>query len=91
MVALACNAHPASAAAVLAVGPPHGTGVFTLLNQCVMQASDPLLREWALLAIRNLCAVSAEAVEVIASVKANRAQDTPELAAMGVARAGKCT
>ena len=38
---------------MLRLGPPPGLGVFTLLNQCVLDAANPLLREWGLLGVRN--------------------------------------
>jgi hypothetical protein len=72
------------ASAVLRLAPPPGLGVFTLLNQCVLDGRNPLLREWGLLGVRALCAASPQVVEVIRGMRALRATAAPELAALGV-------
>lgn len=69
----------AAAEAMLATG-----GVLLLLNQCRLDDRNPLLREWALLCVRNLCAASGGVQEEIRRLKASAVVDAPELEAMGV-------
>lgn len=78
------NAPPPTPLDEAACAPPASHGLFTLLNQCVMEAGNPLLREWGLLAVRNLCEASPDVVSAIASTKAHHAGSAPELAALGV-------
>ena len=59
--------------------------VFTVLNQCSIDKRNPMLREWGLVATRNLCASGPDVIPVlIESLKAERVAAVPELAALGV-------
>jgi hypothetical protein len=64
--------------------PAGSHGVYTLLAQCVVEGRNPLLREWGLLGVRNLCEASAGVVAAIEAAKATRVRAAPELAALGV-------
>jgi len=59
-------------------------GLAAVLNQCVMLHASPLLREWGLMAVRNLCAAGGGVPAAIAGLKAERLIVAPELAALGV-------
>ena len=49
-----------------------------------MDARHPMQREWALLAVRNMCMDNPDVQEEIASLKAVGVVAAPELAALGV-------
>ena len=79
-LAVHCVGEPAAAAILDVDG-----GVFVVLNQCVITAADPLLREWGLMAVRNLCAASPDRVPaLIARLRVERVASAPELGALGV-------
>lgn len=61
----------------------HGT-VGVVLNQCKVDPHHPMLREWALFAVKHLCEDHPGIQDVIASMKAVSVAQTPELAALGV-------
>lgn len=52
--------------------------------QCALDDTAPLGREWALWAVRNLCAGSATAREAAAALKPVGAVETPELSKLGL-------
>ena len=85
LVALASFRDPHVAAVVLGAGG--GTGVRVVLSQCAMDAANPTLREWGLLAVRNLCEALPGPGGVPAEVerlKAAGVTAAPELGALGV-------
>ena len=69
--------------------PPASHALFTLLNQCVMEPGNPLLREWGLLGVRNLCETSPGVVAAIGATKAVKTAAAPELSALGVGARGR--
>ena len=75
-------------AAVTAAVAAAPRGVYTLLNQCVIDGvRNPMLREWGLVAVRNLCGGEAGGGAVgalINGLKAEAVVAAPELAALGV-------
>ena len=85
LVALTSFRDPRVAAVVLGAGG--GTGVRVVLSQCAMDAANPTLREWGLLAVRNLCEALPGPGGVPAEVerlKAAGVTAAPELGALGV-------
>lgn len=58
--------------------------IYSLLNQCQLRREAPLLREWALFAVRNLCESHEGVRQAISVLKAEQVQVAPELAALGV-------
>jgi hypothetical protein len=64
------------------------SGVFIMLNQCTMDAANPTLREWALLAVKHMCDALPETIPSdIERLKSGRIADAPELQALGVTAA----
>lgn len=59
-------------------------GVGVILNQCKVDPHNPMLREWALLAVKHLTEDHPSIQEYISSMKAITVAQTPELAALGV-------
>eukprot|EP01138_Halocafeteria_seosinensis_P006346 gb/GECG01006487.1/.p1 GENE.gb/GECG01006487.1/~~gb/GECG01006487.1/.p1 ORF type:complete len:530 (+),score=64.25 gb/GECG01006487.1/:1-1590(+) len=62
----------------------HAEGVPMVLNNCRILASEPLLREWALLTIRNLCEGNEEIQNLIAAYKAEDVANPEEAKRMGL-------
>lgn len=46
-----------------------GNGLFVVLNQCNVDENSPYLREWSILAIRNLCENNLENQQAIANLR----------------------
>ncbi|KAG1658733.1 hypothetical protein FOA52_002748 [Chlamydomonas sp. UWO 241] len=59
-------------------------GVELVLSQCALDDDSPLAREYALWAVRNMCAVSAAARAAIEGLEVVGSVDTPELRRMGM-------
>ena len=55
-----------------------------VLNAVKVDTKQPLIREWALLATRNLCEDNLVVQEEIQKLKATQVVDTPELKKMGI-------
>jgi hypothetical protein len=59
-------------------------GVGVVLNQCKVDPHNPMLREWALLAVKHMTEDHVGIQEYISSMQAITVAQTPELAALGV-------
>ncbi|CAD7702377.1 unnamed protein product [Ostreobium quekettii] len=59
-------------------------GLPLLLNQCRLDDASPMVNEWALWAVRNMCEGSAEAREFISGLQLQTVVDLPELAERGI-------
>jgi len=59
-------------------------GIPLVLGCCQLDDKNPYIREWGILAVRNLCENNEANQEVIASMQYAGAADNPELAAMGL-------
>ena len=67
---------------------PLPPALVVMLNQVVMDADHPTLREWALLVVRGLVDTApGEAQRVLARVTLLGAEAAPELRALGVGKA----
>ena len=63
----------------------HALGCVPLvLNAVKLDPRQPMIREWALLATRNLCEGNDAIQEAIRALKAQQVVDTPELRKMGI-------
>ncbi|RYG52716.1 hypothetical protein EON67_00535 [archaeon] len=63
-------------------------GLAAILAQCKIDAAEPLVREWGLLAVRNGCAASDAVRATIEGFKDVTLASAPELAALGVRGSG---
>ncbi len=63
---------------------PCGPGLALVLNHCNVDSRNPYLREWALLAVRHLCAGNEENQRAIAALSPQAAVPSEGLRAMGV-------
>ena len=59
-------------------------GIVLILNQCNLDSENPFIREWSLLALRNLCEDNVENQKVISSLKENEIPDNEFQKEMGV-------
>lgn len=83
----------AEAGTASAAGMANGRGLMVVLAQCKLERSEPMLREWALLCVRNLCSGSASdaARAQLAQLREVATAAAPELAALGVGRGSVAT
>ena len=65
-------------------GGTRESGAVLLLENTVVDAAQPLLREWALLGLRNLCEMSSEARELIKGLEVKQCVQDPNLRAQGL-------
>lgn len=60
------------------------SGIFLLMQQCVVDDGNPFLREWGLLAIRNLLEGNAENQREVSELQLQGPVDTPEITGLGL-------
>ena len=61
----------------------HGA-IPTILSHCNVDSSNPFLREWSLLAVRNLCADNLENQQAIEELKPQETITNATLRTMGI-------
>ncbi|KAL5565475.1 hypothetical protein UlMin_028639 [Ulmus minor] len=59
-------------------------GILLLLQQCVTDEENPLLREWGIWSVRNLLEGNAENQQAVAELELQGGVDTPEIARLGL-------
>eukprot|EP01018_Ginkgo_biloba_P038092 Gb_28837 [translate_table: standard] len=59
-------------------------GIFLLLQQCVVDAYNPFLREWGLWAVRNLLEDNLENQREVAELELQESVNSPEISQMGL-------
>ncbi|XP_073001319.1 hydroxymethylglutaryl-CoA synthase-like [Typha latifolia] len=59
-------------------------GILVLLQQCVLDEDNPFLREWGLLAVRNLLEENVDNQSEVAALELQESVVTPEIARLGL-------